>query len=64
VATAYEGFDLHADVAIAAEDRPRLEPLCRYVLRPPVVQERLTLLPDGRVLAARAIMRRASSSVP
>src|SRR5437870_13799140 len=45
-----EGFDLHADVAIAAEDRLRLEPLCRYVLRPPVAQERLTLQPDGRVL--------------
>src|SRR5881409_206446 len=47
-----EGFDLHADVAIAAEDRLRLEPLCRYVLRPPVAQERLTLQPDGRVLVA------------
>jgi len=45
-----EGFDLHADVAVAAEDRSRLEPLCRYVLRPPVAQERLTLQPDGRVL--------------
>ena len=53
-----EGHELRAggraaravDVAIAAEDRPRLERLCRYLLRPPVAQERLTLLPDGRVL--------------
>ena len=45
-----EGFDLHAAVSIGAEDRDRLEKLCRYVLRPPVVQDRLELMDDGRVL--------------
>ena len=45
-----EGFDLHAAVSVGAEDRDRLERLCRYVLRPPVVQDRLELLDDGRVL--------------
>jgi hypothetical protein len=30
-----DGFDLHADVAVPAGDRARLESLCRYVLRPP-----------------------------
>jgi len=45
-----DGFDLHAGVAIAADDREGLERLCRYELRPAVAQERLTLRDDGRVL--------------
>jgi hypothetical protein len=45
-----EGFDLHADITVAADDRAALERLARYVLRPPVAQDRLTLTPDGRVL--------------
>ena len=44
------GFDLHANVAVPAADRARLEQLCRYLLRPPVAQERLRLMGDGRVL--------------
>jgi hypothetical protein len=45
-----DGFDLHAAVAVPAGDRRRLEHLCRYVLRPPIAQERLELAPDGAVL--------------
>jgi hypothetical protein len=30
------GFDLHANVAVPATDRSRLEQLCRYLLRPAV----------------------------
>jgi hypothetical protein len=37
-------FDLHADVAVPATDRARLEHLCRYLLRPAVVQDRLRQL--------------------
>jgi Putative transposase len=44
------GFDLHANVAVPAADRRRLEELCRYLLRPSVAQDRLRLLTDGRVL--------------
>jgi hypothetical protein len=44
-----EGFDLHAAVTVAADDRTGVERLCRYVLRPPVAQERLSLTPDGLV---------------
>jgi hypothetical protein len=44
-----EGFDLHANVWVSANDRAGLERLCRYVLRPPFVQERLRLRGDGRV---------------
>jgi hypothetical protein len=44
-----EGFDLHADVRVPANDRARLEHLCRYLLRPPLVQDRLRLHADGRV---------------
>jgi hypothetical protein len=44
-----EGFDLHANVWVSANDRAALERLCRYVLRPPFAQERLRLRSDGRV---------------
>src|SRR3989441_4714275 len=44
------GFDLHANVAVPAADRTRLEQLCRYLLRPAVAQDRLRLLDDGRIV--------------
>jgi hypothetical protein len=44
-----EGFDLHANVWVSANDRAGVERLCRYVLRPPFAQERLRLRSDGRV---------------
>jgi hypothetical protein len=44
------GFDLHANVAVPAADRTRLEQLCRYLLRPAVAQDRLRRLTDGRVV--------------
>jgi hypothetical protein len=45
-----EGFDLHAGVRVRADERDRLERLCRYVLRPPVAQDRLHLTAEGQVL--------------
>jgi hypothetical protein len=44
-----EGFDLHANVWVGPNDRARLEQLCRYVLRPPLAEDRLRRLADGRV---------------
>src|SRR3989442_9061036 len=44
------GFDLHANVAVPATDRARLEQLCRYLLRPAVGQDPLRLLDDGRLV--------------
>jgi len=44
------GLSLHADVALPARDRQRLEHLCRYAARPPLATERLTQLSDGRLL--------------
>jgi hypothetical protein len=43
------GMSLHADVAVPALDRRRLERLCRYVARPPLAIERLEAMPDGRL---------------
>ena len=45
-----EGFDLHAGVRVPADERDRLERLCRYALRPPVAQDRLHLTPEGQVV--------------
>jgi hypothetical protein len=44
------GVSVHANVSIAARNRRRLELLCRYVARPALATERLSLLPDGRVM--------------
>jgi hypothetical protein len=44
------GVSLHANVAVPARDRRRLERLCRYVARPPLASTRLSRLPDGRLL--------------
>jgi hypothetical protein len=44
------GFSVHANVGIAARDRRRLERLARYAARPAVSTERLSELPDGRLL--------------
>ena len=45
-----EGFSVHAGVCVPARDRIRLERLLRYASRPPLSTERLSLLPDGRLL--------------
>ncbi len=45
-----DGVSLHAGVHVAKSQRDRLRTLCRYLLRPPLCQERLSLLEDGRVL--------------
>ena len=42
-------WDLDAEVVVEAHDRERLEHLCRYLLRPPLALDRLTLLADGKV---------------
>ncbi|MBM4064009.1 MAG: hypothetical protein FJ265_23355, partial [Planctomycetes bacterium] len=47
-----DGFSLHAATGVAAGRRDRLEHMIRYVCRPPVADERLRLLPDGRVACA------------
>ena len=47
-----EGFDLHANVWVAANDRAGVERLSCYVLRPPFAQERLRLRSDGRIALA------------
>jgi hypothetical protein len=44
-----DGFSLHAAVRVAGRDRARLEHLCRYAGRAAIAENRLTLLPDGRV---------------
>jgi hypothetical protein len=43
------GFNLHANVTVAAGDRWALERLCRYLTRPPLSHERLERLDDEHV---------------
>jgi hypothetical protein len=43
------GFNVHANVRVAANDRDGLEYLCRYLARPPIANDRLQELPDGRL---------------
>jgi hypothetical protein len=44
-----KGFDLEATTVVRAEDRERLENLARYLLRPPLADRRLRLLPADQV---------------
>jgi len=43
------GFSLHAGVATNANERAKLERLCRYITRPPVSTKRLSMTRNGRV---------------
>jgi hypothetical protein len=43
------GFNVHANVRVRANDRDGLEHLCRYLARPPIANDRLRELPDGRL---------------
>jgi hypothetical protein len=53
-----EGFSLHAAVRVEAQERSRLEHLCRYIARPPFSNERLSVSRSGKVvLALRAPFR-------
>ena len=45
-----DGFSVHANVAVSAGDRARLERLAQYCARGPVATERLEMLTDGRLL--------------
>ncbi len=43
------GFSLHAGVAANAQQRDKLERLCRYITRPPVSEQRLSRTAHGKV---------------
>jgi len=43
------GFNLHAKTTVDGRDRKQLERLCQYIARPPIAQERLHILDDGRL---------------
>jgi hypothetical protein len=74
------GFDLHAKTCAGALDDEARARLLRYVLRPPLSQERLAILPDHRVrltlkrpwsdgtyaieMDALALLARLASAVP
>ena len=44
-----EGFSLHAGVSSGRRDRKKLERLCRYITRPAVSTQRLSLTSNGKV---------------
>ena len=43
------GFSLHAGVAARADERHKLEQLCRYISRPSIAEQRLSLTPNANV---------------
>ena len=43
------GFNLQAATRVAANDKQGRLTLCRYILRPPLANDRLHILPDGSV---------------
>ena len=47
------GLSLHADVACKSNQRKKLERLCRYITRPAIAEQRLSLASNGNVVAER-----------
>jgi hypothetical protein len=45
-------FNLHAGTTVVAGDFAARERLCRYILRPPISDDRLKVLPDGKFALA------------
>ena len=45
-----QGFSLHAAVRCDADERQRLEQLCRYITRPALTNERVQLNSAGQVV--------------
>jgi hypothetical protein len=44
-----QGFNLQAATRVAANDKQGRERLCRYILRPPLANDRLSILDEGNV---------------
>ncbi len=44
------GFSLHAEVSCKAEERKKLERICRYIARPAIGEERLSVNQKGQVV--------------
>jgi len=80
LAAYHQGFSLHAGVHLHANNREGLAHLCGYGARPPLTQERLSALPDGKlayrmkrrlgdgrevlILEPRELLRRLATLVP
>lgn len=47
------GFSLHAGVAMTGTERDKIEKLCRYITRPAIALERLSLNQRGQVVYTR-----------
>ena len=45
----HAGFNLQAATKVAANDKKGRENLCKYILRPPLANDRLKILDDGNV---------------
>jgi hypothetical protein len=56
-----DGFTSHAATRAGALDPPGREALLRYVLRPPIAQERIELRPDGLL---RITLKKADPARP
>ena len=52
---ARDGFSLNAAVSCQAHQRKKLERLCRYVARPPLALERLSVTDEGKLRYALRI---------
>ena len=49
IADAVAGFSQHASVALKVGERKKLERICRYISRPAVSENRLSLTHQGKV---------------
>ncbi len=60
-----DGWSLQAGVRIRAGDRGGLERLCRYVMRPPLAEDRMEVIATiDEPGVARKILRAVMASAP
>ena len=53
---ARDGFSVNCAVACEAHDRDKLERVCRYMARPPLAEQRLSLDVDGLVVCLTGVL--------
>lgn len=64
VVAQFEGINVHADTVIDGRDRKRLERVVRYIARPPIAQDRLEILRDGKIkYSMKRVWRDGTSAV-
>ena len=62
ITSANRGFNMHAGVFADSHETVKLEHLCRYIARPAISEQRLSLTDSGKVRAEVTASQRGKNS--